>query len=43
MAYLWKWLTPNLLSLYSKIGYHVINKKEMNGIEFVYMEKENHG
>lgn len=35
--------TPNSLSLYSKIGYHVINKKEMNGIEFVYMEKENHG
>lgn len=32
--------TPNTLYLYSQIGYQVIYRKEMDGVNFIYMEKE---
>lgn len=35
--------TPNTLCLYSKIGYRVVCKKKKDGMNFIYMEKENHG
>lgn len=35
--------TPNTLHLYTKVGYHVICKKEIDGINFIHMEKENYG
>lgn len=31
--------TPNTVYLYSRIGYQVVYKKEVDGIEWVYMEK----
>lgn len=34
--------TPNTLYLYTKVGYHVIYKREMDGINLIHMEKENH-
>lgn len=35
--------TPNTLHLYTKVGYHVVYKKEIDGINLIYMEKENYG
>lgn len=35
--------TPNTLYLYTKVGYHVVYKKKIDGINLIYMEKENHG
>ena len=32
--------TPNTLHLYSKVGYHTIQKKDMDGINMIIMEKE---
>ena len=34
---------PNTLHLYTKVGYHVIYKKEIDGNNFIHMEKENYG
>lgn len=33
--------TPNTLHLYTKVGYHVVYKKEIDGINLIYMEKDN--
>lgn len=35
--------TPNTLYLYNQIGYQVVYKKEVDGIQLIYMEKKNHG
>lgn len=35
--------TPNTLYLYSKIGYQIVYKKEVDGINLIYMEKKNYG
>lgn len=35
--------TPNTLHLYTKVGYHVVYKKEIDGINLIHMEKENNG
>jgi len=35
--------TPNTLHLYTKVGYHVVYKKEIDGIFLIHMEKENYG
>lgn len=35
--------TPNTYYLYTKLGYHIVYKKEIDGINLIYMEKENHG
>lgn len=35
--------TPNTIYLYTKVGYCVVYKKEIDGINLIYMEKENHG
>lgn len=35
--------TPNTLYLYSKVGYRVVYKKEIDGINLIHMEKENYG
>lgn len=35
--------TPNTLHLYTKVGYHVVYKKEIDGINLIHMEKENYG
>lgn len=32
--------TPNTLHLYTKVGYHVVYKKEIDGINLIHMEKE---
>lgn len=34
--------TPNTLHLYTKVGYHVVYKKEIDGINLIHMEKENY-
>lgn len=35
--------TPNTLYLYTKVGYHVVCKKESGGINLIHMEKNNYG
>lgn len=35
--------TPNTLHLYGKVGYHVIYKKEIDGVNLIYMEKDHNG
>lgn len=35
--------TPNTLYLYTKVGYRVVCKKKIDGINLIYMEKDNHG
>lgn len=35
--------TPNTLHLYTKVGYHIVYKKEIDGINLIHMEKENDG
>lgn len=35
--------TPNTFHLYTKVGYHVVYKKEIDGINLIHMEKENYG
>ena len=32
--------TPNTLHLYSKVGYNIVCRKEMEGISMIIMEKE---
>lgn len=35
--------TPNTLYLYTKVGYRVVYRKKIDGINLIHMEKENHG